>query len=111
MWKTPLQRFDSVIAGYLAYDGKHVLLGQDEVVGVVELELGTSVLGEEHFITNLHIQWDAVAIVVPAALTSGYDGAALWLLLGGVRQHDAAGSHLFATSWLDHEAITEWLEI
>jgi co-chaperonin GroES (HSP10) len=45
-------------------DGEDVLLGQDQQILILELELGAGILGEEHDVANLDIELDAVAIVI-----------------------------------------------
>src|SRR5690606_8637702 len=108
---TPWQYYVRVRPASLSDDSQNVLLGKDEVVDIFELELGAGVLGEEDFVANLHIERDAVAIIVAAALTGGDDGAPLRLFLRGVWQHDATGRGFLAAGWLDHKAIAERLEI
>src|SRR5215204_564580 len=61
----------------LGNDRQDVLLGEDEQLLVVELELGAGVLGEEHLVADAHVEGDAVAVVVAAAVAGGDDGAAL----------------------------------
>ena len=53
---------------FLANNGEDVLFGKDQEVLVIELELCASVLGEEHFVSNLHIHRNAIAIIVAAAI-------------------------------------------
>jgi co-chaperonin GroES (HSP10) len=62
------------IANLLGNDGQDVLLGEDEQLLVVELELGAGVLGEEDLVADRHVERDAVAVVVAAPLPGGDDG-------------------------------------
>ena len=103
----PLMALTTRVSAYDADDGEDVLLGEDQQLLVVELELGAGVLGEEHLVADLDVQRDAVAVVVAAALAGGEDGAALRLLLGGVGQDDAALGHLLAAQRPDDDPVAE----
>src|SRR5215207_9223740 len=69
-------------------DRQDVLLGQDQQILVVELELGAGILGEEHFIAGRDIHRDAIAVLVATALTDRDDCAPLRLFLDRVRDDD-----------------------
>jgi hypothetical protein len=40
--------------GLVLNDAKNVLLGQDQVLDLVGLVLGATILGEEHLVANIH---------------------------------------------------------
>src|SRR6266542_4666058 len=92
-------------------DGEDVLLADDEVLLVVELELGARVLGEEDLLARLHVHRVALALVVEGARADGDDHALLGLLLRGVGQDDAALGHLLAREGLDDDAVAERLQL
>src|SRR5829696_3579386 len=92
-------------------DGEDVLLGENKQVLVVDLELGSRVLGEEHLVADRNVHRDAISVVVTATFTGGDDLAALRLLLRRVRQHDAALGHLFPACRAHHQPIAEWLQL
>src|ERR687892_138212 len=67
-----------------------VRLAQDQVLVGADLDLGAAVLGEDDLVTLLQVHLDELAVLVARAGAHGEDAAALRLLLGRVRQHDAA---------------------
>jgi len=98
--------------GDLVFDNrKDVLLGQDQQVFIVELELSSGVLGEEHLIANLNVERNPIAIVIATSLTGRDDRAALRLLLRGIGKNDPAfGRFLTAKRLYDH-SIAKWLQL
>src|SRR5215510_4660932 len=95
-------------AGRLAADDREdVLLADDEEVLVVDLELRAGVLGVEDLVALLHVHGLALAVIEDAAGAGGEDRALLGLLLGRVREDDAALGHLLAGGGLDHDAVAE----
>src|SRR6188472_3872230 len=88
-------------------DHQDVLLADDEVLLAVDLELGARVLRVEHLVAHLDVHRLALAVVVQPTRPRRDDGALLGLLLGGVRQHDAALGHLLAGSGLDDDTVAE----
>ena len=60
------------------------------------------------FLTSIAL---ALAVVVERARADGDDLALLGLLLGGVRQDDAALGHVLARDRLDDDAVAEWAQL
>src|SRR4029077_13259817 len=90
-------------------DGEDVLLGQDQVLGFVELDLAAGVLGVDDAVADFDVERLALAgRLDEAAVADGLDHAFLRLLLGGVGQHDPALGLLFALDGLDYDAIAQW---
>ena len=79
----------------------------DEQVFAFDLEFGAGVLGVEDLVPGLDVHRLALAVVEDLARAGGDDRALLGLLLGGVRQDDAALGHLLALARLDDDAVTE----
>src|SRR4026208_1936757 len=92
-------------------DREDVLLADDQQVLVLDLELGARVLAVQHLLADRGVQRDPLAFGVEGARARGEDQALLGLLLGGVRQDDAALGHLFAFGRLDDDAVAERLEL
>src|SRR6266550_1669117 len=88
-------------------DRQNVLLADDEEVVTLDLELGPGVLGVEDLVALLDVHGLALAVVEDPARAGRQDRALLGLLLGGVRQDDAALGHLLTRGWLDHDAIAQ----
>ena len=62
----------------------------DQQVVAVDAHLGAGPLAEQHAIAGLHVERLELAVLVASARTDGDDLAFLRLLLGGVRNDDAA---------------------
>src|SRR3954466_1108912 len=90
---------------------QNVGLAQDQELVALDLHLGTAVLREDDRVADGDLERHDVAAVVLATGTDGKDGAALRLLLGGIRQDDAAGGHVLLVEDFDDETITKRLEI
>src|SRR5215207_9531568 len=82
----------------LTEDRQDVLLRQDQVLLFLELEFGASIFGEQNLIPDRNVDRNAIAIVIQATCPHRDDGAALRLLLGRVREDDAALGGLFTTN-------------
>src|SRR5215210_1780383 len=94
-----------------ADDREDVLLADDQEILVIELELGARVLPVEDLLPDLDVHRGPLALGVEGAGADREDLALLGLLLGGVRQHDAALGHLLARRRLDDDAVAEGLEL
>src|SRR5215210_714600 len=91
---------------------EHVRLAQDEQVVAFDVDLGAAVLGIEDLVALTDVERDALlAILVPLAFAYSQHLAALRLLLGGVRENDAAGSRLLFLDCLDDQSIAEGLKL
>src|SRR5690242_10521204 len=88
-------------------DREDVLLADDEKLVLVDLELGPRVLRVEDLVADLDVDGFALAVVEDAARADGQDLALLRLLLGGVREDDAALGHLLTRRGLDHDPVAQ----
>src|SRR5215471_6787094 len=91
----------------LLEDAEHILLAEDQVLLVVQGHLGAGVLAEEDPITGLDVERDLLAVVRDFAVAHGDHLALLRLLLGAVRNDDAALLHLFLFLTLDENAVMQ----
>src|SRR5918995_1748144 len=88
-----------------------VLLGEDQILLFLKLELGSGVLGEQNCVSDRHIHRDAVAILVTTALANRDHATALRLLLGRVRDDNARLRGFLTLSRLHHDAVSQRLEL
>src|SRR5688500_13189979 len=94
----------------LLHDGEQVAGGEDEVVLAAVLDLGAAVLRVDDHVADVHVERDAVAVVVDAAGAHGDDGALLGLLLGGVRDDQTGGGGGLGLVGLDHDPVLQRLD-
>src|SRR5215213_4779907 len=92
-------------------DRQDVLLGQDQQILVVELELSAGILGEEHFIAGRDIHRDAIAVLVATAVTDRDDRATLRLFLDRVRDDDPRFGRFLAVRRTHHHAVPKWAQL
>lgn len=78
---------------------KHLLL--------VDLDLGSAVLGEQDGVAGLEGHGDAGAVGGAAAGADGHDDALVELRLGRLREEDAAGRHFLRRAPLDEDPVQE----
>src|SRR5206468_11940743 len=83
----------------------------DQVLVSADLDLGSSVLGEDDLVALLHIHRDVLAVLVPGTRADGEDVAALRLFLRRIRKHDAAEGLLLFLEDLDDQAVTKRLQV
>src|SRR6266851_4007732 len=88
-------------------DGEHVLFPQDQILLVVQLDLGARVLAEEDLVAGLHVQGDLLAVLVHLPAPDRDDLALLGLLLRGVRDDDPALLDLFLLLPLDEDSVMQ----
>src|SRR5688572_19368906 len=94
------------VRGSALDDAEDVVLAQDEALFAVELGLGSAVLAEEHAVTDLDGELDALAVDDLAGAHRDHfalDG----LLFGGVGDDDAALGLLFLGDTLDDDAVLQ----
>jgi hypothetical protein len=91
--------------GLLLEDAEHVLFPQDEVVLAVELDLGAGVLAEQHGVTGLDVQGAELAVLEELAVAHGHHVALERLLLGGLRDEQAALGLVLLCNALDNKPI------
>src|SRR5262249_38779333 len=100
-----------LLAGGLLDQHAHdVAFLHDEVLGALDLHLGAGPLAEQHPVADLHVDRDELAALVAAARADGDDLALLRLLLGGVRNDDAACGLLLGIDALDDDAVVKRTE-
>src|SRR5260370_394999 len=87
----------------LAIDGQDVIFFEHEVLFIIELELSTTVLGEQDAVALPHINGGAVAIVNQAPPPDSNPITLLGFLLGSVGNADATlGNFFFGVGFDDH---------
>src|SRR6476646_8378184 len=91
--------------------GEDVGLAQHEQVLPVDLDLGPAVLAVEDLVALLHVQRDALAVVVELAVASRHDLTLLRLLLRGVRENETACGRLLLLDRPHDQAIAQGLEL
>src|SRR4051812_28503012 len=96
--------------GLLLDDGEQVAGGEHEVLLAAVLDLGAAVLGVDDDVAHVHVERDAVAVVVDAAGAHGDDRALLQLLLGGVRDDQTGGVSGLGLVGLDHDPVLQRLD-
>src|SRR4051794_6579506 len=94
----------------LLHHGEQVARRQDEVLLAAVLDLGAAVLGVDDDVADLHVQRDAVAVVVDAPGAHGDDRALLRLLLGRVGDDQAGGGGGLGLVGLDHDPVLQRLD-
>src|SRR4029077_12414116 len=96
-----------------AFDhAEDVLLAHDEVFLAVDLDLRSGVLAEQDLVADLDVERRQLAVVVHLALADGDDLAVLRLLLGGIRNDDAAlGLFHRVFESPDDDAILQWPDL
>src|SRR5215213_5251134 len=94
----------------LLHDGEQVAGGEHEVLLAAVLDLGAAVLRVDDHVAHVHIERDAVAVVVDAAGAHGDNGALLGLLLGGVRNDQTGGGGGLGLVGLDHDPVLQRLD-
>src|SRR3989441_817631 len=95
----------------LDHHAHDIALLHDQEFGVVDLDLGARPFAEQHPVTDFEVDRDDPAGFVAPAGTDGDDLALAGLLLGGIRDDDAAGGLVFSLDTLDDNAIVQWTEL
>src|SRR5882762_1619328 len=90
-----------------AENAENVLLLHDQVLFAVQRDLASRVLAEQHAIACLDIQGSLLAVLVDRPFADGEDLALLGLLLGAVRDDEAAAANLRFLDPLDQDAVVE----
>src|SRR2546421_10000675 len=91
-------------------DREDVAGGEYEVLLTGVLDLGAAVLGVDHRVADLHVDRNAVALVVDTTGAHSEDSALLRLLLGGVGDHQARCRGGLSLVRLDHDAVLKRLD-
>src|SRR5436309_726402 len=87
---------------------EHFVLSQDQVLFVVDLDLGTGILADEDAIPLLDVQRELLALLVDLALADGDDLRLHRLLLGGVGDDEPPLLSFLGLESLDENAVVEW---
>src|SRR5215831_580764 len=87
--------------------GEHFVLAHDEKLFAVQLDLLPRVLPEEDQVAGLHIQGDALAVVLDLSGTGRDDLALLRLFLGRVRDDDASDLLFAFLDALDNDPVVQ----
>src|SRR5215218_2247562 len=92
--------------------GQDVGLAQDQQVLAVDLDLGAAVLAVEDRVALGDIEGNALLpVLVVTTIADGDDLTLLRLLLGRVREQEAAGGLLLLLDGADDQPIAEGLEL
>src|SRR4029077_11965730 len=89
-------------------DREHFVLAEDQVLFVVDLDFGAGVLADEDAVALLDVEGKLLAVLVDLALADGDDFRLHRLLLGGIRDDDAALLHFAGLESLDQDPIVKW---
>src|SRR5712675_1272426 len=96
--------------GKIGENAHDVALLHDQQFLAVELDLGARPFAKQHAVANLEVDRDQFASFVAATRADGGDFALRGLLLGTVRNDDAASGFVFGIDALDHDAVVERTE-
>src|SRR5262245_29414636 len=94
--------------------GQHahdVGLLHDQELFAVELDLGARPFAEQHAVARLDVDRNQLSGLVAAARPNGDDLTFLRLLLGGVRDDDAAFGLLLGIDTLHDHAVVQWTKL
>ena len=97
-------------SGHVGENAHDVAFLHDQQLLAIELDLGARPFAEQHAVANLEVDRDQLAGFVAAAWTDRRDFALLGLLLGTVRNDDAASGFVFGIDAFDHDAVVERTE-
>src|SRR5215208_6688668 len=101
-----------LLAGDRLLDNAHdVGLLHDQEVLAVDAHLGARPFAEQNAIAGLDVQGDDLAALVASTRTGGDDFALLRLLLGGIRNDDAAFRLLLRFDTADDDAVVQRTEL
>src|SRR5215212_131784 len=92
-------------------DAHDVALLHDQEILAIDAHLGAGPLAEQHPVAGLHVQWLDLAGLVAGAGAGGDDFALLGLLLGGVRDDDAALRLLLRVNAADNNPVVQRTEL
>src|SRR6056297_3051992 len=94
---------------FLNHLGQDIAFPQDFIFGSVDFDVGSAVLAVQHFIAFRHGNLTTIATFEQTTGTDSDNFATLWLLLGGIWQHDPAGGHFFCLNGGNNNTIIEWI--
>src|SRR6185503_973256 len=108
LWRWRLRKGERAASGEDAHD---VRLLHDQELFTVELDFGARPLAEQHPVAGLEVERNQLAGLVARTGANGNDLALLRLLLGGVRDDDAAGRLLLGGDAANHDTVVQRTEI
>src|SRR5581483_5176266 len=85
----------------------NVALFHDEVLDIIDFDLGARPFGEQDAVANLDVDRDELAALVAAAGSNGDDLALLGLFLSGVGNNDATSGLRLGIDSLDDDAVVK----
>src|SRR5262249_29387959 len=94
-------------SGGLLLGGGAALEHAHDVAFLYDQVLGAAPLAEQHAVAGLQIDRDQLAVLVASARAHRDDLTLRGLLLGGVRNDDAAGGTLLGVDALDHDSVVK----
>src|SRR5436190_8761657 len=100
-----------LLAGDGLFENAHdVAFLHDQEIDAVDLDLGARPLAEQHALADFQVDRNQFAALVAAARADSHDLTLRGLLLGGVRNDDAAGGLLLGIDALDDDAVVKRAE-
>src|SRR5713101_3458502 len=99
------------VESLLLDDREHFVLADDQVLLVVDLDLGAGVLADEDAVPLLDVQGELLAFLVDLALADGHDFGFHRLLFGGVGDDDPTLLGLLGLQSLNENAVVEWTNL
>src|SRR2546430_1957447 len=91
--------------GQISENAHDVAFLHDQQILTIELDLVARPLAEQHAVANLEIDRNQFAGFVTATWADCSDFALRGLLLGTIRNDDAASGFVFGVDTLDHDAV------
>src|SRR5689334_16682237 len=92
-------------------DAENFLFAEDQVVDVLELDVGAGVFAEEDSVADLHVEREDVTFIGDAALADGNHFALLRLFFGAVGDDDAADALFLFFDASDENAIAKGTDV
>src|SRR5438128_347883 len=92
-------------------DREHFILTKDGVLLVFNLDVCSRVLADENRVALLHVELDALPVVIELPLADGDDLRLLRFLLCRVRDDDSTAHRLLGILPLDHDAVIKRTEL
>src|SRR5438034_4898748 len=94
-----------------ADDGENILLAHDQILVAVDANLGAGVLPHEDLVARLDVERDALSLIGQPPGPHGDDFRLLRLLLGGIRDDDAAALRFGRVEAANEDAIGQRLHV
>ena len=85
-----------------------VVLAHNQILFIIELDLGAGVLAKKHTVALFDVQRDALSAIELFACSGGDNLALLWLFPGTIWNDDAPADLLAFLDPLDDHTILKW---